>query len=258
MLEKNDRHTPGSKEKLAQISHHFLSEPLTVVETDRRPAFMPVLLNDVSEVWVAHCIARALTTRKRPSTVVYVEREMQQAALDTLANIDRRGLVVPLTRRGDWNDHNAAQLRLLKAVGVQNSQHKFCLIPVSRIETPVLGIFDRLLMPVASQLDALRNAYVRIKRISANANPTIGITVLDCDRREDAQLHFEKLAVAAMRFLGQRLLYCGYVPRHYAQGAGTGPAIRIAEGIPSELREVTDHILNHNLYVSLTTSENQP
>ncbi|KAF0191736.1 MAG: hypothetical protein FD165_1459 [Gammaproteobacteria bacterium] len=258
MVEKNDRRTPGSKERLAEISHHFLSEPAVVVDTRHRPSFMPVLLDDVADVWVAHCIARALTTRKRPSTVVYVEREMQQAALDTLANIDRRGLVVPLTRRGDWNDHNAAQLRLLKSMGTQNSQHKFCLIPISNLQTPVLDIFDRLLMPVAPGLAALRSAYLRIKRLSSNANPMIGVTIIACDNQEDARLYFDKLAVAALRFLRQRLIYCGYIPRHFAQGAGVEPVVRIAEGIPSELRDVTDHILTNKLYVSLTTSDTQP
>lgn len=258
MVEKSDRRAPGSKERLAQISHHFLSEPPVIVETERRPSFMPVLLNDVADVWVAHCIARALTTRKRPSTVVYVERDMQQAALDTLANIDRRGLVVPLTRRCDWNDHNAAQLRLLKAVGTQHSQHRFCLIPISNMQTPVLELFDRLLMPVTPGLDSLRNAYVRIKRLSGAATPAIGITVFNCDTREEADRYFEKLAVAASRFLGQHLIYCGYIPRHYALGAGAGSVIRAAEGIPSELRDVTDHILTNKLYVSLTTSESQP
>jgi hypothetical protein len=255
MAEKSDRRTPGSKERLAQISHHFLSEPPVAVDTAHRPSFMPVLLNDVADVWVAHCIARALTTRKRPSTVVYVEREMQQAALDTRANIDRRGLVVPLTRRGDWHDHNAAQLRLLKAVGTQNSQHKFCLIPISNMQTTVLELFDRLLMPVAPGLDGLRSAYIRIKRLSGNATPAIGVTIIDCDTEEDARLYFDKLAVAALRFLGQRLMYCGYIPRYFAHGDGAPPLNSAAEGIPSELRDVTDHILTNKLYVSLITSE---
>lgn len=258
MIEKDDRRTPGSRERLAQISHHFLSEPLAVVETNRNPSFMPVLLNDVADVWVAHCVARALTTRKRPSTVVYVEREMQQAALDALANIDRRGLVVPLTRRGDWNDHNAAQLRLLKAVGAQNSQHRFCLIPISKVQTPVLDIFDRLLMPVAPRMEALRAAYIRIKQMSGKATPMIGVTIMDCDGPDDARLYFDKLAVAALRFLGQRLMYCGYIPRHYRHGDDAEVPVNGAEGIPPELRDVTDHILNHHLYVSLTTSESQP
>ena len=182
-----------------------------------------------------------------------MEREMQQTAPDSLANIDRRGLVVPLTRRSDWNDHEAAQLRLLKAMGTQSSQHRFCLIPISDLQIPVLEIFNRVLMPVKPSLAALRNAYIQIKRLSRHDAPTIGVTIIDCESEEDARTYFEKLAVAGLRFLGQRLLYCGYLRGHKQPEEGSSTAVHGIEGITPELRDVTNHILNHQLYVPLTT-----
>jgi hypothetical protein len=160
---------------------------------------------------------------------------------------------VPLTRDSDWNDQEAAQLRLLKAMSTHSSQHRFCLIPVSDLQTPVLEIFNRMLMPVKPSLDALRSAYIRIKRLSRHDAPTIGVTIVDCEREEDARIYFEKLAVAGLRFLGQRLLYCGYLRVHKQPDEGSETVVHGIEGIAPELRNVTNHILNNQLYVPLTT-----
>ncbi len=96
-------------------------------------------------------------------------------------------------------------------------------MPIYRPEPDFLGQAQRILLPVPASRDGLRTAYMQIKKMSLQIRPrSIGIVITDAKNSEQARQSFSRLAVAALSFLGIKLLSYGYLQDEEAQqAAGT-------------------------------------
>ncbi|HEX9627415.1 MAG TPA: hypothetical protein VGA00_10810 [Acidiferrobacterales bacterium] len=178
----------GARERLARISHHFLSEPeRTAVPA---PSLLPVLLDDAAQDALVYGLAQTCHARGTVTRVLHVEPRLRAA--------DPRSS--PLYEL-------AAPAALARRVEEELSGTKLppdlCLIPLTDDAVPALADYTHVMLYVPATPEATLQAYLRIKRL-LGANPDVapGVVMLTGDNRDDSHALFDKLAAAGRRFLG--------------------------------------------------------
>jgi len=199
-----ERGTLGTRERLAGISHYFLSEPesaATEKQTKSKNTYLlPVLVDsELTQVFV-YALARALHARGVTSLVLHVE--------SSLRGTDPRSSSLC----SQLDSPAALHMRLKDDLGGAKPPPHVCLIPVTNPSNPHLREYERALIAVAASLPGLKRSYLSIKQLAVEQIPTqIGTIIVGATSHDHGRQFFDRLAAGAMRFLGRTLTYIGSV-----------------------------------------------
>jgi hypothetical protein len=186
-----------SRERLALISHHFLSEPATETRVNTSPQILPILLDSEGDHNLIYSIARTFHANGITTSIVHTERGLREA--DPRASNFRDSLC----------DSSVIDYLLGEAMNENKPPPDLCLIPSTALPEKQ-GNIGQLLMIVPATGDALRNAYLRIKKwTSDELDIKAGIAIAHAADHAQARSYYEKLATGAERFLGAEIRYMG-------------------------------------------------
>jgi len=174
-----------SSDHLAKISARFLSDGPRPEQTTDGCQVIPFLLDHPDQRWITGELCEVLTQRGQRSLLCELQEDSDGASLE---------------------DVEGALLR-------QGADKQFCLLPASSPATIQACRFDHVVLLVPASLDAVLLAYQRIKLLSQQAAPDIGIVMVGPRDQHAAWRYFRKLAVGTLRFLDIPLLNLGFLPQ---------------------------------------------
>jgi hypothetical protein len=173
-----------SSDRMAEISARFLSDtPKTGQDADVCRV-IPFLLDNPELGWVTNDLCEMLTQRGH-SSVLHQLHESAEGGLHT---------------------------QLAEALRTQAGDYKICLLPTTSTETVLANAFDHVVLLVPANLDAVLAAYQRIKLLSGQNVPEIGIVLVGPRDQHAAWRFFRKLAIGTLRYLDVPLLNLGFLP----------------------------------------------
>ncbi len=223
----------GTRERLAGISQYFLSEPDTGAAAKSTAPhetwLLPVLVDsELTQVFV-YALARALHARRLTAIVLHVDSSLRST--DPRSSSLRSRLDSPAVLR-----HH-----LKEELGESKLPPRVCLIPVTDSGNPHLREYDRALIAVGASQLALKRSYLNIKRLAGDGVPTrIGAIVVGAVSDEDARRYSDRLAAAAMRFLGRTVTRIGGV---VTPESTTDPADNLGEVSGNSLTAIVDALI---------------
>lgn len=193
-----------AKERLAQISHHFLTKEEAGTQHSFK-AYVVAVMNDLQ-----HCmglaplaLAQALQSRDRVTAILHTEG--QPYISYGLASKDD-GLSWQL-KPSELIDTDA----WLKAIGMSVSP-ELILMPISSSKSPVIDYCDVVVLSVHASKVGVCDAYQHIKRLAIrNKSQRIGVTIINAQDLESAQYFYSSLAEVALRFLDISLVSYSYL-----------------------------------------------
>ena len=186
-----------SRERLALISHHFLSEQATETSVRKGPQILPVLLTSEDDHNLIYSIARTFHAIGISTSVLHTERSLREA--DPRAS----------NFCGNLCDSSVVDYMLGEALNENKPPPDLCLIPSTGLPEKQ-GNIHQLLMIVPATGDGLRNAFLCIKKWTYNdMELRIGIAIAHVTDQAQARVYYEKLATGVDRFLGSEIRYMG-------------------------------------------------
>jgi hypothetical protein len=197
----------SAKDRLAQISHHFLSE-----EEDIRATLghgmtswglvSPSTMN-LFGPWQA--IGRALAAQGLPPLVI-----------DTSAIPVTAAWILDIADPGSNLNGLAETYR--QRVRAMDVEPRVCLVIAGLSRHTALRACDGILVPACADPTGLRAAYGALKELSALVpKATFGVVVTDVADEDAARRAFGVLSVASQRFLGRQIGSFGYLSRDALQ-----------------------------------------
>ena len=223
----------GTRERLAGISQYFLSEPDTSVAGKRAAPhetwLLPVLVDSELTQVLVYALARALHARGLTSIVLHVD--------SSLRSTDPRSSSL----RSRLDSPAILHRHLKEELGESKLPPRVCLIPVTDSGNPHLREYDRALIAVGASQLALKRSYLSIKRLTGDGVPTrVGVIVVGAVSDEDARRYSNRLAAAAMRFLGRTVTGIGGV---ITAESTTDPAGNAGEVSRNSLAAIVDALI---------------
>lgn len=179
-----------SKHRLAQISHHFLSN-----ENERMPAWenttvIPVLLGSKTDDYVVYELNRAFNQQNSSSMVLNIENRLAMS-----------GDLAATAQHDDSEDDEA---------GLPD----YCLIPASSPSTTLALKSDRLIIAVHASLAGVRIAYNQLAFMaSLDTDLKICVIMLGAKDKPSAKRFFVFLCDNAQSLLSLELECGGYLLR---------------------------------------------
>jgi hypothetical protein len=207
----------ASKQRLAEISHHFLSEPREgegkPAGRKARPALLPVLPVPGAADFPFARLTQAFLARGWPTAILDPRRGVRDVHTHPIPSAPSHPepSAPPVPADGGGGPANPAQV--VDAARALKPAPRLCLVPLSVEDWPLPADFLAPLLAVPAGADGVREAYRCLKRIAA-AGPLgpVGAVMVQAPDEETAGRHFDKLADGAMRFLGVQVVSFGYLP----------------------------------------------
>jgi len=207
----------ASKQRLAEISHHFLSES---PEGDDAPAgrkgcaaLLPVLPVPGAADFPFTRLTQAFLARGWPSNVLDPRRGSRDAHThpSPSAQSHPEPSAPPAPTGGGSGPANLTAV--LDAARDLTPAPRLCLVPLRVEDWPLPAPFLPPLLAVPAGHDGVREAYRCLKRIVAagHAGP-VGAVMVAAPDEASAGRHFDKLADGALRFLGVEVVSYGFLP----------------------------------------------
>lgn len=233
---RRQRGASGTRERLADISRYFLSDPETAVSTppagSTETCLLPVLVSSEVTQALVYALARALHARGVTAIVLHVDSRLRVADPRSSSLCSQ-----PDTPAG-------LRMRLKDGLGGTKPQPRVCLIPVTDPEDTHLREYKRVLIAVGATPTGLKQSYLSVKQFAlAGAESRISAIVVGTANKNDGRKLFDRLAAATMRFLGRTLDYAGTVTTTTADSTSDGPAT----GLPDLLNDVVVALLRDGL-----------
>lgn len=182
-----------SSDHLAKISARFLSDGAPAGQPADGCQVIPFLLADSGQEWVVNDLCGVFTQRGQRSHWQTLPAEGTDTDTDTLQ---------PLLSQGEVGDNG------------------FHLLATGSPAAIIRYGLDHVVLLVPASLDGVMTAYRRIKRLSGEQPPDIGVVVVGPRDQHAAWRYFRKLAVGSLRYLDIPLLNLGFLPQHVAPEAG--------------------------------------
>jgi hypothetical protein len=199
-----------SKHRLAEISHHFLSN-----ENERLPAWenttvIPVLLGSKNDDYVVYELDRAFNRQNSSSMVLNIENRL--ATSNNLAAL--ASATLPAENANDDDE--------------ETSLPDYCLIPASSPSTTLALQSDRIIIAVHSSLGGVRIAYDQLAFMaSLNTDINVCVIMLGAKSKSAAKRFFGFLCDNAQSLLSLELECGGYLLQD--SGHITGDDVEDAE-----------------------------
>ena len=268
MFDRNWYQSPGSRGRLEKISNHFLDsvEHSPAVQTEpAETLFLPVLLEDTNQLHAAQYIANAMMTQCdcRLFSLDQVSEKTEEFSYIKCRNIkpvdikqdevqSDTGFNIPFKQKNIIESGEVILQRIQKELCDKNDSPFLCLLTLTIKHKMLVSKLDNVVIPVAANLDALRQAYIRIKQLCHDNKPNVSITITHANSSTEARGYFEKIATAALRFLNLDVLYNGYIDKH------TLNPERQYQPVQNKL--TTEHatriIVNHNIRLTESSVKN--
>lgn len=208
--EQEQQGTLNARERLAQISHHFLSDTEAAGAGGTIAVRLAVLaVQDSLRALPVHGLARALALRGRAVSIVDLT--------DGLVSL-MRPAVAPehLSEQAQPSAGTGASVPAIPGLDIWCDLDT--LMVVAQRPEPQLSGCDSVLLPVPCDPQGMYRAYDGAKRLLSCARPsTLGVTITGATGPAQAEAAFDKFARATMRFLG-------VTPSSYAYLDGTADA----------------------------------
>lgn len=212
------RRRPASSNRLAKISDRYLSDmPDTTKQNDSCRA-IPFLLDNPGQSWIAHDLCQVLNQRGHNSVLCHLD------------------------------EHRAEPAALTRTLGEQATSCSYCIVPVTTATTILSQGFSHVILLVPSNLDAVRAAYQRIKLLSAQSPPEIGIVLVGPRDQHAAWRYFRKLAVGTLRYLDVPLLNLGFLPEQITPEHGPADHHR-----NNFLARISERLISSEFYDTFST-----
>lgn len=194
----------NSRQRLAQISHHFLSET-----NDKQPPVnnsLPFLLLIYAEESAhpppvsAQYICQALHNKGHPNMLLermQRDHHPRHIRCSFFQTFDTTAKIL-CGHTENWHPFGTPT--------PWKHQPELLITPINTVDPDLLAIGQRILLPVHASTQGLKQAYLTIKRMSSLIKPRmIAITIHGTHDRQTARTAFRQLAVASLRFLGIKL-----------------------------------------------------
>ena len=177
-----------SRERLENISRHFLGDDKRITGNGQDPFFLPVLLDPYQKDFPMEAFVETFQAHGKTACLLSPDNEK-------------------LSDESIFSGNRAGHSRDLQ------SMPDICLIPLSDPHHPCIAKFGRVLMLVPTSLDGIQQAYVHLKHWSHTPSiPTVGITMLGNEKRASSVWLFSgKLVSGAMSFLKWQPMSFGYL-----------------------------------------------
>jgi len=222
-MNKSDNNTKApqtARDRLAQISHHFLSDDeatdneISHVEISGDEASKQATKNDVYK------IALLNTANDRELPVFLLSQQLaargySATILDSSAAMNK----VSFIRRNDDQQtrtvHHGLHHHSLEDDNRHpgNKPHDVHFLLVDTPESSHLSLVDRVLVTSPTTAEGQQQAYHAIKQLAEHHDTLqIGVTITGTSDATQAEECFNKLATATHRFLERDLLSYGYLP----------------------------------------------
>lgn len=185
----------GTRERLARISHHFLTEP----EPPPRPApsLLPVVLDDDSQDLLVYGLAQTCHARGTITRVLHTEAQLRAADSRSSPLYE---LIAPA----------ALMDQLDEELSGTKPPPDLCLIPLLTAESPMLANYSHTVLLVPATPAATVRAYLRIKCLRrANPDAQPGIVMLSNDADVDPAALYDRISAASRRFLDCEPVWLG-------------------------------------------------
>ncbi len=209
---------PASSDRLARISARFLSDTPDTADNADSCRTIPFLLDNPGQSWVTHDLCRVLGQRGHKAVLCHLDEP--------------------------WNSQ---QRDLSGEPGTRTEGSQYCLLPVTSLETVRAARFDHLVLLVPASLSAVRTAYRRIKALSEEPRPEIGIVVVGPRDQHAAWRYFRKLAVGSLRYLDMPLLNLGFLPEDVTPEHGP-----VNHHRKNFLARISERLVRSGFYLSAT------
>lgn len=192
--EQEQQGTLDARERLARISHHFLSDTEPAATGGTITVRLAVLtVRDTPQTLPVHDLARALALRGRAVSVV----DLADGLVSSI-----RPAVAPEKLAEQVRPPAGAGASAPTTPGLDTRCDIDTLMVVAQRPEPQLSGCDSVLLPVPYDPQGMYRAYDGAKRLLGCARPpTLGVTITGATGRAEAEAAFEKFARATMRFL---------------------------------------------------------
>ena len=216
-----------SKHRLAEISHHFLSD-----SNERSPAWkntfiVPVLLGSKNDDYVVYELDRAFNQQRRSSMVLNIESQlMATSSLSAFA-------VGNITSDSDAVDDDA-------------NMPDFCLVPVTSPSTTLALQSNRLIIAVHASLGGVRMAYNQLAFMaSLETDFSVCVIMLGAKTQPEAKRFFGFLCDNAQSLLELKLECGGFLLQNsgLTDDDGKSATPTANEAIPTSMSGVARSIL---------------
>ena len=188
-----------SKQRLADISHHFLSDADERTPVWQNSHFIPVLLGSRSDDYIVYELERAFNQQHHTSMVLNIEGLGSSQALSTRVSDKFSAQSIECT----------AEDRILP---------EYCLIPVTSPSTTLALQCERLVIAVHASLSGVRIAYNQLSFLaSLQTNFNVCIVMFGARSGGEAMRFFHFLCRNARSLLELKLECGGYVLQPGAQ-----------------------------------------
>ncbi|MHB8455019.1 MAG: MinD/ParA family ATP-binding protein [Acidiferrobacterales bacterium] len=230
-----ERGNKDARQRLADISQYFLSEPAAV--TTEKPAtqkvtqLLPVLVDsELTQIFV-YALARALHARGITALVLHVESGLRNS--DPRSSALCSQLDSPASLRRHLED----------GLGGTKPPPQVCLIPVANPVNPHLREYGCAVMAIRPSPDGLKHAYLTIKQLALRQIPIrINVIVVGTTKEAEGRQYYDRLAAGAMRFLGRTLGYIGSVTMPESESASS-----LGASAPDFLVDIVDVLVRDGL-----------
>jgi hypothetical protein len=233
---QNNRHTKPSngamrsKHRLAEISHHFLSNEDERLPTWNNTIVIPVLLGSQNDDYIVYELNRAFNQQNSSSMVLNIENRL--AVADNLA-----ALASQQATDADTNKHDQ-----------ESNLPDYCLVPASSPSTTLALQCNRVIIAVHASLRGVRIAYDQLAFMATlDTDFDVCVIMLGAKNKSMAKRFFGFLYNNAQSLLSLKLECGGYLLHEDKQESSPTNEVEEAEleeaGIATDFSAVAAGIL---------------
>lgn len=188
----------GSRQRLDDISHYFLSDPETALVLPSETTLLPIIVESAEKDALVYALARAIYSQGIQLSVLHLdtllqERDPRSSSL-YLCESDPVGVKDLLITLSNGKPPPAA-----------------CLLPACIAEIDKLEGYERAVLFLPERMSLLHVAYARIKRLLLRSSSlSIGVILSQSLGQKQSQEFFHRLAQAVRRFMGRDIVYLGF------------------------------------------------
>jgi len=229
---------PGSsKERLANISHFFLSESDKPNILSSPCSFLPVILETETDDHLVYFLARAFYMHRLTVIVLHID--------STLRERDRRA-----SSLYTQNHEPVVVGSKLAEICSNKRLPDLCLLPVCTNKYAVHEEYKKAILIVSERQKNLGYAYAEIKRLLRELPIlSIGIVMNHATDSHEAQQLFAKLNGGVRHFLGNRLIYLGHYSGRSSISSRSEDTVAL-----TDVADIVQRALNNNFLAGATPS----
>ena len=232
VMNNTQQHTAAgikSKHRLAEISHHFLSD-----ENERSPAWkntsiIPIILGSRHDDYIVYELDRSFNRQNKTSMVLNIENRFAASG------------VSPTFQEGVSNTASS------DSSSQETEMPDLCLVPVTSPSTTLALQSDRFIIAVHTSLGGVRIAYDQLAFMaSLDTDFAVCVVMLDAKTIQDAKRFFGFLCDSAKSLLALKLECGGHLLRNShsrSENNYTSEAIKTDDDVATDLEGVAKEIL---------------